>query len=203
MKVCGLTGGVGMGKSTAARFFSESGARIVDTDELARRLVQPGEPALAEIQAVFGKAVIAPDGQLRRDELAEIVFEDATKRRKLEAILHPRIRERWLDQIANWRGEGRPLAVVVIPLLFETRAESQFDKIICVACSAAAQRERLLARGWTPEQIGRRIAAQMPVEQKIARADFVIWTDGTPEVSARQVGHILARIAPVPAQSSS
>ena len=196
MKVCGLTGGVGMGKSTAARFFSESGAQIVDADELARRLVQPGEPALAEIQAEFGMAIISPDGLLRRDELAKIVFADATKRRKLEAILHPRIRERWLAQIETWRKENCPLAVVVIPLLFETRAESHFDKIICVACSAAAQRERLLARGWTPEQIKQRIAAQMPVERKIARADFVVWTDGKPEVHARQVDHILARIAP-------
>ncbi len=196
MKVCGLTGGVGMGKSTAARFFSEAGARIVDTDELARRLVQPGEPALAEIQAEFGKAIATPDGRLRREELAKIVFADATKRRKLEAVLHPRIRERWLDQIARWRSEGCPLAVVVIPLLFETRAESHFDKIICVACSAAAQSERLTARGWTPEQIKQRIAAQMPVEHKIARSDFVIWTDGTPEIHANQVRHILDRIAP-------
>ena len=203
MKLCGLTGGVGMGKSTAARFLRERGAPVVDADELARQLVQPGQPALADIQAAFGREVIGSTGELKRAGLAQIIFADANARKKLEAILHPRIRERWLDQIANWRGEGRPLAVVVIPLLFETRAESQFDKIICVACSAAAQRERLLARGWTPEQIGRRIAAQMPVEQKIARADFVIWTDGTPEVSARQVGHILARIAPVPAQSSS
>ena len=196
MKVCGLTGGVGMGKSTAARFFSEAGVRIVDTDELARQLVQPGESALAEIQAEFGKAVIAPDGRLRRDELARIIFADAAKRRKLEAILHPRIRGLWLDLIENWRGEGRPLAIVVIPLLFETGAESHFDKIICVACSAAVQGERLLARGWTPEQIRQRIAAQMPVEQKIARADFVIWTDGTPEAHANQVRQILARIAP-------
>jgi dephospho-CoA kinase len=196
MKVCGLTGGVGMGKSTAARFFSEAGARIVDTDELACRLVQPGEPALAEIQAEFGKAILAPDGRLRRDELARIVFTDAAKRRKLEAILHPRIQRLWLDQIAHWRAEGCKLAVVVIPLLFETRAESHFDETVCVACSAAAQCERLLARGWTPEQIKQRIAAQMPVEQKIVRADFVIWTDGTPEVHANQVRQILARIAP-------
>ena len=203
MKVCGLTGGVGMGKSTAARYFSQSGARVVDTDELARRLVQPGEPAHAEIHAEFGKAVIAPDGLLRRDELARIVFADATKRRKLEAILHPRIRKDWLEQIETWRKENCPLAVVVIPLLFETRAESHFDKIICAACSAAAQRERLLARGWTPEQINQRIAAQMPVEQKIARSDFVVWTDGTPDVHARQVNHILASIAPVPASMTS
>ena len=88
----------------------------------------------------------------------------------------------------NLARENHPLAIVVIPLLFETRAEPHFDKIICAACSAAAQRERLLARGWTPEQIGQRIAAQMPVEQKITRADLVVWTDGTLAVHARQVG---------------
>ena len=192
MKVCGLTGGVGMGKSTAAQFFRARGAQVVDTDELARQLVQPGQPALAEIQAVFGKNIVAPDGQLRRDELAQIVFADAAARKKLEAILHPRIRERWLAQIETWRRENHPLAVVVIPLLFETQAESHFDKIICVACSAATQRERLLARGWTPEQIQQRIAAQWPVEQKIARADFVIWTDGALDMHAQQLERILA-----------
>jgi len=187
MKVCGLTGGVGMGKSTAARFLRERGAQIVDTDELARQLVQPGQPALAEIQSAFGPRVISPDGQLRRDELAKIVFADSAARKQLEAILHPRIREQWLAQVETWRVEGRPLAVVVIPLLFETRAEPHFDKIVCAACSAAAQRERVLARGWTQEQIGQRIAAQMPVEQKIARADYVVWTDGALAIHERQI----------------
>jgi dephospho-CoA kinase len=191
MKVCGLTGGAGMGKSTAAGFLRERGAQVVDTDELARELVRPGQPALAEIQRVFGKGVVAPDGQLRRGELAKIVFADATARKKLEAILHPRIRERWLAQVGAWRKENHPLAAVVIPLLFETRAESHFDKIICVACSAVAQRERLLARGWTPEQIEQRNAAQMPVEQKIARADFVVWTDGDLEGHAQQIEQVL------------
>ena len=194
MKVCGLTGGVGMGKSTAAQFFRDRGAQVVDTDELARQLVQPGQPALAEIQAEFGKKVIAPDGRLRRDELARIVFADAAAREKLEAILHPRIRERWLAQIEIWRRENRALAVVVIPLLFETRAESHFDKIICVACSAPAQRERLLARGWTPEQIRQRLAAQWPVEQKISRADFVVWTDGALDAHVRQLERIFVKL---------
>jgi dephospho-CoA kinase len=194
MKVCGLTGGLGMGKSTAAEFLRARRAQVVDTDELARQLVQPGQPALAEIRTVFGKNIVAPDGQLRRDELARIVFADAAARKKLETILHPRIQERWLAQIETWRGENRPLAVVVIPLLFETRAESHFDKIICVACSAATQRERLLARGWTPEQIEQRIAAQWPVEQKIARADFVIWTDGALDIHARQLERILSAL---------
>ena len=147
MKVCGLTGGVGMGKSTTAQFLRARGAQMVDTDELARQLVQPGQPALAEIQTEFGTNIVAPDGRLRREELAQIIFSDAAARKKLEAILHPRIRGRWLAQVEIWRAENRPLAVVVIPLLFETRAESHFNKIICVACSAPTQRQRLLSRG--------------------------------------------------------
>ena len=204
MKVCGLTGGVGMGKSTAAQCLRQHGAQVVDTDELARQLVAPGQPALMEIRAVFGKSIVAPDGELRRDELAQIVFTDPAARKKLEAILHPRIRECWLARVETWRaapkcregwrGENRPLAVVVIPLLFETQAESQFDKIICVACSAATQRERLLARGWTPAQIQQRLAAQWPIEQKIARADFVVWTEGAPDTCAQQIERITARM---------
>ncbi len=194
MKVCGLTGGVGMGKSTAADFLRARGAQVVDTDELARQLVQPGQPALAKIQAEFGKSIVASDGRLRRDELARIVFTDAAARQKLETILHPRIRERWLAQVETWRGENRALAVVVIPLLFETRAESHFNKIICVACSAPTQRQRLLSRGWTPEQIKQRLAAQWPVEQKISRADFVVWTDGNLDNHAKQIERILTAL---------
>ena len=214
MKVCGLTGGVGMGKSTAARFLHERGVPVVDVDDIARQLVRPGRPALVEIQSAFGRKIIGPAGELNRAGLARIVFQDAGARKKLEAILHPPIRERWLAQIEAWRaapeqpaatvrehggsgggrGNDHPLAVVVIPLLFETQAESHFDKIICVACSAAAQRERLLTRGWTLEQIGQRIAAQMPAEQKIARADFVVWTDGVLEVHARQIDEIMAKL---------
>jgi dephospho-CoA kinase len=198
MKVCGLTGGVGMGKSTAAGFLRKRGARVLDTDEIARQLVQQGQPALAEIQATFGKAVVASSGELNRAELARIVFADAVARKKLEAILHPPIREKWLAQIETWRKGKNPLATVVIPLLFETGAESHFDKIVCAACSVPAQRERLLARGWTPEQIEQRNAAQMPVEQKIARADFVIWTEGSLESHSRQIDDIFARLMPAP-----
>jgi dephospho-CoA kinase len=194
MNVCGLTGGVGMGKSAAAEFLRARRVPVVDTDELARQLVQPAQPALAEIQAEFGKDIVTPDGRLRREELARIVFADAAAREKLEAILHPRIRESWLAQIESWRGEKHPLAVVVIPLLFETRAESHFTKIICAACSSVTQRERLLARGWTPDQIAQRLAAQWPVEQKIARSDFVVWTDGALDAHAQQIDRILARL---------
>ncbi|MGO8838622.1 MAG: dephospho-CoA kinase [Limisphaerales bacterium] len=192
MKLLGLTGGIGMGKSTAAEFLRARRVPVVDTDELARQFTRPAQPALAEIQAEFGKGILTPDGRLRREELAQIVFTGADARKKLEAILHPRIRERWQAQIETWRGENHPLAVVVIPLLFETEAGSAFDKIICVACSAAAQRERLLARGWTPDQIRQRLAAQWPIDQKIARSDFVVWTDAALDIHTQQLERILA-----------
>jgi dephospho-CoA kinase len=192
MKLFGLTGGVGMGKSTAAGLLLASGARVVDTDDLARELVQPGQPALAEIGAAFGKNIFRADGELNRAELAKIVFNEATARKKLEAILHPRIRARWQAQVETWRRENVALAVVVIPLLFETSAETCFERIICVACSPASQAERLRWRGWTPEQIRQRNAAQLPVAQKIARAHYVLWTEGVPENSRRQLAEILA-----------
>jgi dephospho-CoA kinase len=193
MKVCGLTGGVGMGKSTAAEILRARGAQVVDTDELARQLVEPGQPALAEIKKIFGGGIISSGGGLKRGELAQLVFADSAARKKLEAILHPRIRERWLAQVETWRAEKCKLAVVVIPLLFETQAESQFDRIICVACSVANQKKRLTERGWIPKQIKQRIAAQIPMDQKIARADFVVWTDGDFDAHAWQLERILAR----------
>jgi dephospho-CoA kinase len=194
MKLCGLTGGVGMGKSTTAGFLLEQGVKVLDTDAIARELVQPGRPALKEIQAEFGAGMLAEGGELKREQLARLVFADAAARKRLEDILHPRIRETWLKQVAEWRQEQCPLAVVIIPLLYETQAEAHFDRVICVACSAASQEKRLRARGWAPEQIQQRIAAQMPVEQKIGRSQFVIWTEGELEVHQEQIRQILGKL---------
>ena len=191
MKLFGLTGGVGMGKSTAAQLLSERGVALVDTDDLARAVVQPGQPALEKVRETFGNGIIGPDGQLRRDELARVVFADLAARTRLEAILHPRIRDLWRAQVERWQSEGKPLAVVVIPLLYETTAEEGFDGVICVACTPATQHQRLLARGWTREEIEQRIAAQMPVAQKMARADYVIWTEGGMDVHAEQLDRII------------
>src|SRR5512137_799134 len=111
MRVLGLTGGVGMGKSTSAQLLCDRGVPVVDTDDLARQVVAPGQPALAEVREAFGADVVGPDGQLRRDELAQRVFADAAARTRLEQILHPRIRALWRAQVETWRTEGRPLAV--------------------------------------------------------------------------------------------
>jgi dephospho-CoA kinase len=191
MKMLGLTGGIGMGKTCSAQFFRQRGVPVVDTDDLARQVVEPGQPALAEVVAAFGPQVTEPDGRLRRDEMARRVFADSAALHQLEAILHPRIRELWRAQAEAWRSQGRSLAVVVIPLLFETRADAELDVTICVACSAATQHERLRARGWTPDQIKQRLQAQWPTERKVARADYLIWTEAGLDVHAAQIDRIL------------
>lgn len=183
-----------MGKSTAHQLLLERHIPVIDTDLLAREIVEPGQPALAEIKQLFGPSVIGSDGRLAREILANRVFADQDARTKLEAILHPRIRELWHKQIEIWHSEEKPIAVVVIPLLFETKAESEFDSTICVACSAATQRQRLIARGWSGEQIQQRIQAQLPIETKLLKSDFVIWTEAGLDVHGAQLDRILAQI---------
>src|SRR5215471_11638177 len=190
MKVFGLTGGIGMGKSAAADWLRQQGVPIVDTDQLARDVTQPDQPAWREILDAFGESVVGPDRQLRRDALARIVFSDAASRQKLEAITHPRIRDLWRGQLQTWRAGGQSRAVVVIPLLFETGAQSELDAVICVACSAATQHQRLLERGWTPEQIEHRLAAQWPIEKKMVEANYVVWNESGLDVLAAQLRSI-------------
>jgi dephospho-CoA kinase len=193
MKLFGLTGGIGMGKSAAALILIQRGISVVDTDLLARSIVEPGQPALQDIQRAFGDSVISPEGQLQRGALARIVFSDPAAREKLEAITHPRIRDLWKAQVESWRARRMPSGCVVIPLLFETNAETEFDATICVACSPATQQKRLLARGWTAEQIAQRIAAQFPIETKITKSTFVVWNEGSLEILAAQLDLILSR----------
>ncbi|MDB6125510.1 MAG: dephospho-CoA kinase [Pedosphaera sp.] len=194
MKVFGLTGGIGMGKSTSDKLLRERGVPVVDTDIIARQIVEPGEPALEEIRKTFGSIVIDGNGLLRRDELAKIVFSNPVARKTLEEILHPRIRAIWEQQVDAWRKEGRSLAVVVIPLLFETDAHAQFDAVVCVACSVASQRQRLLERGWSLDQIQKRIQSQWPVEKKMELSNFVVWTEGSLDVHAMQLARIIPGI---------
>ena len=144
-----------------------------------------------ERQQAFGSEVIDSNGRLRRDEVARLVFADDAKRRQLEGILHPRIRELWLAQAAAWRAEKRGMGVVVIPLLFETDAAKEFDVILCTACTAASQHRRLESRGWSAAQIEQRIAAQWPVQKKMDLSRFVIWTEPSREVHASQVGTVV------------
>jgi dephospho-CoA kinase len=191
VKVFGLTGGMGMGKSAAVELLKKRAVAVVDTDDLARQVVEPGQPVLARVIKRFGRGVAAANGGLRRPELARLVFADPAARKDLEDILHPAIRDLWKAQVAAWRDQGRPSAVIVIPLLFETGAEADLDATICIACSEVTQRERLLARGWPPDHIEQRLRAQLAIEQKISRADYVVWTEGSLEVHAAQLAKVV------------
>tara|TARA_Y100001934_G_scaffold204191_1_gene241029 strand:+ start:2709 stop:3305 length:597 start_codon:yes stop_codon:yes gene_type:complete len=194
MKVLGITGGIGMGKSAVSTLLEKRNVSVVDTDHLARKVVEPGQPALEEVQALFGTGVIGADGRLQRQELARRVFGSAVSRKQLEAILHPRIRALWLKQIEEWREAGEGAGAIVIPLLFETKAQKHFDAVVCIASSAETQKKRLLERKMTEEQINQRIKAQLPIAKKMELADYVIWNEGTLEETGLQLNEVLMSV---------
>jgi dephospho-CoA kinase len=193
MQLFGVTGGVGMGKSTAGDFLREQGVSVLDTDAIARQLVEPGQPALEEIIAKFGPSIRSPDGTLDRKALARIAFSDPAARADLEAILHPRIRAAWEAGVKEWRAAGHSVGAVIIPLLFETKAAHLFDALICIACSGATQWQRLRQRGWTDGEIRQRLEAQLPLDQKITQSNYVVWTDTTLEAHAAQLSQIIEK----------
>ena len=195
MKFFGLTGGAGMGKSTVADMLRDRGWRVVDTDQLARQVVASGQPGLREITAEFGASVLNARGELRREALARLVFSDPAARRRLEALLHPRIRELWQAEAKRWQADGANQGVVVIPLLFETGAETELDATMCVACSAATQQTRLRERGWSDEEIAARNRAHWPVEKKMARSTFVLWNEAGLDVLRAQLDRLASTSA--------
>lgn len=194
MRLLGLTGGIGSGKSTSSELLRQRGVALVDTDDIAHQLVEPGQPALTEITQHFGPDLLDENGRLRRSELARRVFTNAAERKNLEAILHPRIRDAWQAEVLRWRTQNIPLGVVVIPLLFETNAGNSFDATVCIACTTSTQWQRLRARGWDDQQIRGRINAQWETEKKMAASNFVIWTEAGLDVHAAQLERVLAAV---------
>ena len=190
MILFGLTGGIGMGKSTCANWISARGIPTVDADDLAREMVKPGQAALEEVVSRFGSQMLEEDGSLDRARLAQIVFADAAARADLEAILHPSVRSAWQSQVVAWEGAGQKIGVVVIPLLFETSAECRFASTICVACSAGSQMERLQRRGWSSAEIQLRNSAQWPIVRKMEAANYVVWNEFGLEFQSRQLSMI-------------
>lgn len=172
----GLTGGIASGKTTVADMFAELGATIIDTDVIAREVVEPGQPALAEIREAFGDNVIAADGALDRGAMREIIFNDNEARKRLEAILHPRIREAALAQAASAGGDYQ---VIVVPLLLESPLKEFVDRILVVDCAEEVQVARLMARDTESEARARRmLAAQSSRDARLAVADDVVVNDG-------------------------
>jgi dephospho-CoA kinase len=181
MKVIGLTGGIASGKTTVANLLARHGGALIDADVAAREVVEPGEPALVEIAEAFGPEVLGPDGRLNRPALAGIIFNDETARQQLNAIVHPRVRERMLRQLDALRQQPKPprFAVLVVPLLLESGHDWKIDQIWVVAVPEDVQRERLMRRDQLAlEAAQARIQAQMPLSEKLQRADRVIENTG-------------------------
>jgi len=196
MRVLGLTGGIGSGKSMVAQMFSQLGAIVIDADKLAREVVEPGQPALDEIAATFGPQVLLPDGRLDRPKLGEIIFADPAQRAKLDAITHPRIRARMEEEI-KVRRSGPGVLIVDIPLLYENDRGRSVERVIVVWVDPQTQLQRLRERdGLTADAARQRIAAQMPLEAKRARADHVIDNSGTRADTQAQVEAIYHLYAP-------
>jgi len=171
-----LTGGIASGKSTVARLFQALGAKLIDTDQIARDLVVPPSPVLDRIAARFGPTVLTTQGTLDRAQLRRIVFEDAPARRDLESIMHPAI----ADEVARWSAAaGGPYQLIAIPLLVETGTAGDYDRVLLVDVDPATQRARLMARDATdPDAASRMLAAQAPREARRAVADDIIDNDG-------------------------
>ena len=189
----GLTGGIGSGKSEVARRLASYGAVVIDADAVAREVVEPGTPALAEIAEAFGPEVLRPDGSLDRDAMARLVFSDAALRAKLNSIVHPRVGERMaaLQQAAP----ADAVVVLDVPLLAENNLAGGFDVVVVVDAARHAQVDRLVRlRGMTKEEAESRIAAQASRHQRLAVADFVIDNSGSLAELDRQTGDLWATL---------
>lgn len=195
MRWIGLTGGIASGKSTVSRILRERGFPVVDADKLARLAVQTGTPGFNEVVRVFGPDVVGPDGELDRKKIGQLVFADPSLLAKLESIVHPRVRELAQAERERLSGEGHEAAFYDVPLLFEKKMQNIFDRVIAVVCDPAVQIERLKVRdGLTQEEAERRLAAQMPIEEKAKLADEVIRNDGTIEDLEKSVDEVLNRL---------
>ncbi len=184
----GLTGGIGSGKSTVAALLVERGAVLVDADVLAREVVGPGTPGLAAVVAAFGPGVLGPDGSLDRPALAAVVFADPEQRARLDAVVHPLVRARAAELVAQAPAD----AVVVqdVPLLVETGQAGSYDLVVVVQASLPVRLARLEQRGMTEADARARIAGQATDDQRAAAADVLLHNDGTREELAAQVDEL-------------
>jgi dephospho-CoA kinase len=190
-----LTGGIATGKSYCLARFAALGVPAIDADRLAREAVAPGSRALEAVAERFGRSVLLPDGSLNRAALGRIVFNDRAARADLEAIVHPEVYRRISEWFAT-RPPATPLAMADIPLLFETGHNHDFDRIIVAACDSSMQLRRLMSRDGLSESEARaRLDAQWPIEEKVARATYVIRTDGTTADTDAQVRTVYELLA--------
>lgn len=191
--IIGLTGSIATGKSTIANELINIGYTVIDADQSARTVVEPGEEANLKIREVFGDEVFTEDGHLNRPKLGEIIFNDEQKRKQLNGIVHPAVRADMLKQKDQAFADGKQTVFLDIPLLFESELQWMVEKVLVVYAPEAIQKERLMKRNdYNEQEAASRIASQIPVEKKRQQADAVIDNSGTIEQSIKQL-HVLIK----------
>lgn len=174
----GLTGGIATGKSTVSRLLRERGFVVVDADILSREAIEKGSQGFSQVVRKFGAELLTPEGDIDRKKLGTVVFADRAKLAALEDIVHPRVRALAAEKRAALEAQGNFAAFYDVPLLFEKKMEAFFDRVVVVACRPEIQRQRLVSRdGFTPEEADRRLSAQIPIDEKVKLAPFVIRND--------------------------
>ena len=190
-----LTGGIASGKSHVLRSLARRGVPTIDADGLAHGVLAPSSSAVAAVRARFGKDVVDDEGGIDRRALGSIVFNDPDARRALEEIVHPAVYEaidRWFASLPA----NTSYAVADIPLLYETEHESAFDVVVVAACPPEEQLRRVMARdGLSHDEASARISSQWQIDEKVRRADYVIWTTGSSEETERQIDAVLEAIS--------
>lgn len=193
--ILGLTGGIATGKSTVTAMLRERGIPVIDADQIAREVVEPGKPAYEAIVRHFGREILLEDGQIHRKKLGEIVFSDEAERQKLNAIVHPEVRRVMREEAEEAEKNGAPIVFMDIPLLFESKLQHMVEKIVVVYAPPETQLARMIERDeLEEEQAKKRLRAQFPIEQKRDGADFLIDNSRTREETERQVEELLARL---------
>jgi dephospho-CoA kinase len=189
--VVGLTGGIASGKTTVANMFADLGIPIIDADVLAREVVEPGTPGLQAVVEEFGEGVLDAEGRLDRKKVADLVFGDEGARARLNAIMHPRIGAAGAERVHSYDNHPAPYVIYEAALLVETGAYRAFRALVVVSAEESVQRLRLIARdGFTVEEANARIASQLPLEEKVAVADYVVTNNGDFEATKAQVANI-------------
>ena len=195
VRIVGLTGGIGSGKSTVAGMLRDRGAVVIDADALAKEAVAPGSPGLAEVLARFGEALRLADGTLDRKALGARVFQDPAALLELNRIIHPRVALEFQQKAETARSQGAKVCIYDVPLLYENGLDQGLPEVIVVSVSPAVQRARVAARDHLPtEQIEQRIHAQWPLADKVKKATWVIDNNGDRAETQAQIDRLWAEL---------
>ena len=195
MKVIGLTGGIASGKSTVAKWMLQDGILVLDADQIVRELQQPGTPLLKEIEAQFGNRVITKDGQLDRPALGALIFGDEALRRQLDRLIHPRVKERLIQGVADAKIQGKSLVVLDVPLLFETGFDALVDEVVVVYAPQDIQLKRLMGRDGIDQHFAiKKIGSQGSLEEKKERARYVLDNGGSLDDLKKQYEELINEI---------